>query len=70
MILSDVEQAQNCNVQYDANGNEISRNCRENDVVDTDFAGLKAINVDIDSGISEAYSFDFTDELRQYFKDN
>jgi hypothetical protein len=49
MVLSDVEKAQNCNIQYDASGNEIARNCWENDSVDTVFAGLKAITVDIDT---------------------
>ena len=70
MVLSDVEKAQNCNVQYDANGNEISRNCWENDKVDTAFAGLKAINVTVDDWISDMYSFDFTDKLREFMVDN
>ena len=70
MVLSSVKKAKNCTVQYDDAGKEISRNCWDNDLVDTQFAGLKAIEVDLDKGIYEKYSYNFLERLIASMKED
>lgn len=64
MILTEEESGSNCNVEYDEEGNETFRDCRSNDRWTTSFAGLKAIEVDIEGGINERYSYNFFDMLK------
>lgn len=64
MILSETKNTQNCNIVYNENGEEITRNCYDNESYDTTFAGLKAIEIDVDKGISEAYSYNYLDQLK------
>lgn len=68
MVLSNVETAQECTIQYDVNGNEKSRNCWNNDVVMTEFAWLKWIIIDPASGIIEKQSYNYVDKLAPYLK--
>jgi hypothetical protein len=64
MILSETDTKQNCTIVYE-DEIEVKRDCRDNESHDTTFAGLKAISVDIDNGIDEAYSYNFLDKLKE-----
>ena len=68
MILSTVEENQQCTVQYDANWNETSRNCWDNNIAKTNFAWLKLINIDPDVGIVEEQSYNYIEKLASYVK--
>ena len=65
MILSEQSDGMNCVIEYDANGVEVFKDCRDIERYTTTFAWLKAIQIDVDTGIEEQYSYDFVDLLKQ-----
>ena len=65
MILQDNEAGQNCSSQYNNAGEEVGRECRETENYTTTFAGMKAISIDTTEGITEAYSYDYMDLIKQ-----
>ncbi len=66
MILSSAASNQRCEVEMDAAGNEVFRECRDDEHIDTSFAGLKAMKVDIDSGIQETASYNYLPLLKDH----
>jgi len=64
MILAETKKVKNCNIVYGDNGEEIAKNCYDNERYNTTFAGLKAIEVDKDAGITEKYSYNYLDQLK------
>lgn len=65
MILQKEAGGEHCNIEYDAQGKEINRQCEPSYRYTTTFAGMKAIAIDVAGGIDEKYSYDYTDLLKK-----
>jgi hypothetical protein len=65
MILQKPAGGEDCSIQYDAQGKEISRECYPSYKQTTTFAGLKWITVDVQAGINELFSYDYTSYLKK-----
>lgn len=65
MILQKPAGGQDCSIQYDANGKEISKQCNPSYKQTTIFAGLKGITVDVQAGINELFSYDYTAYIKK-----
>lgn len=65
MILQRATGGEQCQIEYDAAGNEIGRRCRPSNSRETTFAGMKAIEIDTEEGISEVASYDYQELLMQ-----
>lgn len=63
VILQDRQEQQHCNVQYNADGEEIRRNCWESFDLSTTFAGMKRITIDPVWWIQEIASIDYKEQL-------
>lgn len=65
MILTKDSNQKRCEIVYDSNGNEVDRECWDDEQYTTTFAWLKAIEIDADVGIKEKYSYDFLEMLKK-----
>lgn len=67
LILSYEKQTQQCNIQYDTDGKEISKQCYPMTNFVSNFAGIKWLSIDPDQGIQENLSVDYLSRLKTKF---
>ncbi|HMT01004.1 MAG TPA: beta-propeller domain-containing protein [Candidatus Absconditabacterales bacterium] len=65
VLLAKSNKQKNCSIQYDDQGAEISRDCRDYDNPTTQFAGVKLISVDVSAGFKEKMSIDYTEMFKK-----
>ena len=61
LLQTKSSSGQNCSVEYDSAGAEVSRQCRPIDKRNLNFAGLKSFSFDTINGIKEVYSKNYSD---------
>lgn len=64
MVLQTASIGKQCSIVYDADGKVAHQECRDNEIYKTTFAWTKILSV-LPDKISEAYSYDFKDLLKQ-----
>ena len=66
-MLAYEKQTQQCNIQYDSDGKELSKQCYPTSNMVSSFAGIKGLTIDLDKGITENMSVDYLEHINKRF---